>query len=166
MTKKPLCPVAIGGIGGSGTRVVASLLNVLGFYLGDDLSETLDNHWFTLLFKRRSVLLESEESFRSLASLFFSRMSGLTVLPESEHNRIFELANQDRLQHPRDWLLDRACSFSNGKSSKGADQPWGWKEPNTQILIDRLFDVQSDLRYIHVVRHATVPVVWTASGEE
>jgi hypothetical protein len=153
MSKSIMPPVAIGGIGGSGTRVIASFLDTLGFYLGDDLNEARDNLWFTLLFKRRSILLENEEKFCGLASLFFSRMSGEMALSDGERSRIFQLAEHDRLQHPRDWLLARALSFSNGKSSKRVDQPWGWKEPNTQIVIDRLFDAQPTLRYIHVVRH-------------
>jgi hypothetical protein len=58
MTNQPHM-VAIGGVGGSGTRLGAALLQVLGYYIGDDLNESLDNLWFTLLFKRRSILLEN-----------------------------------------------------------------------------------------------------------
>jgi hypothetical protein len=36
-------PVAIGAIGGSGTRVGAGLLTILGYYIGDDLNEEFDN---------------------------------------------------------------------------------------------------------------------------
>src|SRR5581483_5848515 len=49
---EPSAPVAIGGLGGSGTRVVARLLQDLGFYLGADLNDYEDNLWFTLLMKR------------------------------------------------------------------------------------------------------------------
>ncbi len=45
-------PVVIGGVGGSGTRVVAAILSTLGFHLGNDLNESMDNLWTTLLFKR------------------------------------------------------------------------------------------------------------------
>src|SRR5690348_1121191 len=101
-------PVAIGGVGGSGTRVVASFLQMLGYFLGDDLNSELDNLWFTLLFKRRSIFLESEADFRSLASLFFARMSGsTTVLSDRQRETVFLQARQDRLQHPRDWLIAR-----------------------------------------------------------
>jgi hypothetical protein len=44
--------VAIGGVGGSGTRIVAQLIKDAGFYLGSDLNSANDNLWFTLLFKR------------------------------------------------------------------------------------------------------------------
>ena len=38
--------VAIGGVGGSGTRLIARMLGQLGWYLGDDLNESVDNLWF------------------------------------------------------------------------------------------------------------------------
>jgi len=153
MNRDIVFPVAIGGVGGSGTRVVATFLHILDYFLGDDLNEAMDNAWFTLLFKRRSILVESESDFRSLVSLFFSRMSGTTALSQAERARIFLLAGQDRLQHSREWLIERAYSFSNDKTSKRPGQPWCWKEPNTHIVIDRIFTFHPDLRYIHVVRH-------------
>lgn len=36
-------PVAIGGVGGSGTRVVAEIVRSLGYYLGGDLNSANDN---------------------------------------------------------------------------------------------------------------------------
>ena len=48
-------PVAVGGVGGSGTRIVAHLLRELGFDIGDDLNESLDDLCFTALFKRAGL---------------------------------------------------------------------------------------------------------------
>src|SRR5215469_6992799 len=107
MYSRNLPPVAIGGIGGSGTRVVATFLHMLDYYLGDDLNESLDNLWFTLLFKRRSVLLEDEQDIRELILLFFSRMSGNTSLSDQQRMLIARVARQDRLQHSREWLAQR-----------------------------------------------------------
>ena len=43
-------PVVIGGVGGSGTRVVAKLLKTMGYYLGDSDEYTNDNiDFFTCL---------------------------------------------------------------------------------------------------------------------
>ena len=47
-------PVVIGGIGGSGTRVVG-LLQQLGFDIGSDLNDSLDDLSFTALFKRPAL---------------------------------------------------------------------------------------------------------------
>lgn len=146
-------PVAIGGIGGSGTRIVALLLHLLGYYLGDDLNEMMDNHWFTLLFKRRSVLLETEDAFANLAALFHSRMTGTLEISEAQRQHLLELAADDRLLHPCDWLRDRVASFCRQGTLVPPERGWGWKEPNTHIVIDRLQKLRSELRYIHVVRH-------------
>jgi hypothetical protein len=143
--------VAIGGVGGSGTRVGAALLQMLGYYIGDDLNEPLDNLWFTLLFKRRSVLLENETDFRRLVSLFRTRMSGRINV--SDAHIVERLVRNDRQQHSKDWLRQRAASFLRGDTSRQDGQPWGWKEPNTHIVIERMFEFELELRYIHFVRH-------------
>lgn len=163
MNRDGVFPVAIGGVGGSGTRVAAMFLHMLGYFLGDDLNRAMDNLWFTLLFKRRSILIESESDFRSLVSLFVSRMSGTITLSEPQRARIFLLAEQERLQHSREWLIQRAYSFSNDKTSKLPGQPWCWKEPNTHIVIDRLFAFRPDLRYIHVMRN---PIAMSVSNNQ
>jgi len=36
-------PVVVGGVGGSGTRVVAEMLETLGLFIGDDLNDARDN---------------------------------------------------------------------------------------------------------------------------
>ncbi|MDX1409058.1 MAG: hypothetical protein R3330_13010, partial [Saprospiraceae bacterium] len=42
-------PVIVGGIGGSGTRVVAEILQASGVYLGTYLNAALDNVFFARL---------------------------------------------------------------------------------------------------------------------
>src|SRR5664279_1349779 len=104
MSIHQLDPAGIGGVGGSGTRVGAALLQMLGYYIGDDLNGPLDNLWFTLLFKHRSVLLEAEPDFRRLMSLFWSRMSGETSFSEQQRELVLKLCSENRLQHPKEWL--------------------------------------------------------------
>ena len=145
--------VAVGGVGGSGTRLVALLLNNLGYYIGDDLNDALDNLWFTLFFKRRSILIEEESSFRALLGLFLDRMSGRVDLTPQERDKVAELAQIQRLHHDGDWLRERARSFVRQETSRRLDQPWAWKEPNTHIVIDRILPVRPELKYIHTLRH-------------
>jgi len=45
-------PVIVGGVGGSGTRVIAELLSNFGYYIGNDLNRSMDNLLYTFLFKR------------------------------------------------------------------------------------------------------------------
>jgi hypothetical protein len=145
--------VAIGGVGGSGTRVGAALLRELGYYIGGDLNDALDNLWFTLLFKRRAILALSDPEFAAHLSLFWRRMDGEPDLSESQRALVLALANDQRLQHDRDWLGERAATLLYTQSKSRRAEPWGWKEPNTHIVIERIFQVRRDLRYIHFVRH-------------
>ena len=57
--------VVVSGVGGSGTRIIAELLNKMGFYLGNDLNSANDNLLFTLLFKKPKwfMLNSNEKSF-------------------------------------------------------------------------------------------------------
>lgn len=44
-------PVVVGGVGGSGTRVVAKMIEALGFFMGDDLNHAHDNMRLACRFK-------------------------------------------------------------------------------------------------------------------
>ncbi|NWK97726.1 hypothetical protein DM806_19115 [Sphingobium lactosutens] len=144
-------PVAIGGIGGSGTRVVAALLRQMGHYIGSDLNPALDNLWFTLLFKRRSVLLESDRDFAWLCDQFWMRMTGAPDVRGDSLERIARLAAPDRMAHSWDWYRQRAATWKDAPPVRAS--AWGWKEPNTHLVIDRMFALRPDLRYIHVLRN-------------
>lgn len=142
----------MGGIGGSGTRVVAAILGAFGYYLGDDLNESLDNLWFTLFFRRRSVFLQDEQSIRRLIQLFIARMSG-DVSPTPEDRAV---VSRLPLQHSgefRQALVERANTFLGTETLRRQDQPWGWKEPNTHIIVDKLLLQCPTLQYLHVMRH-------------
>ena len=45
-------PVAVGGVGGSGTRVIASMVQSLGYRIGTNLTRAQDDLSFSVLFKR------------------------------------------------------------------------------------------------------------------
>ncbi len=152
-------PVVIGGVGGSGTRLIAETLRDLGIYLGNDLNAASDNLWFTLLFKRAALfpdennLSEMNQAF----DLFLNVMTHERRLTPGDHEYLSQLAIEDRLQHPKDWLKLRVLSMQaelDGEQSKLADGvPWGWKEPNSHFFVPYLASRIPALRYIHVVRH-------------
>jgi hypothetical protein len=146
-------PVAIGGVGGSGTRLIAQLLMDLGYFMGRDLNESLDNLWFTLLFKRPGVLTASDEELAKLARIFVARMTGHVRLDPSAADLLESLAQEDRLpEFAPQWSLDRADSLINGTGA-APEQAWGWKEPNTHLVIARLRGLLPGLKYIHVMRN-------------
>jgi Sulfotransferase domain len=149
----PSAPVAaIGGIGGSGTRVVARIVNELGFEFAPDLNDALDTLWFTLLFKYREAYNMSAERFCRLYEIFRTAITGnASNLLDSQ--LVSELLLAERSgQHPGDWLKMRLDSLLS-VALRQINSPWGWKEPNTHIFLDKLLTVEPRLAYIHVVRN-------------
>jgi len=161
-------PVAIGGVGGSGTRVVAGMLRNLGFYIGDDLNISLnisnDNLWFTLLLKRPAWFYKNHGKRDSVIykglSIFEKLMSG-TSLSASDIYFIMRAAldmsinGHDNLRSGRGkWAFERASTMLKACNSLRPENiRWGWKEPNTHIFIKYLADSFDRIKYIHVIRH-------------
>lgn len=148
-------PVAVGGVGGSGTRVIAQGLDRLGYFMGDDLNEAVDNLCFTLLFKRLEILDTSESEFDTLLAVFSRAMRGSDrPWSDVEREAILAAANKDRLpNHALSWLQTRALNLLNLPLVENLRNLWGWKEPNTHLVLDRLLSRMPKLRYIHVRRN-------------
>lgn len=160
-----LGPIAIGGIGGSGTRVVAEILIQLGFYLGKDLNVARDNLWFTLLFKRPHWFLKN--SVRKESQIF----KGLTIFEKAMTadvkfhyeelsfiiGAVVEMMfkGHDYLGAGRGlWPIKRGIAMFRSKISDHANYiGWGWKEPNTHIYIEYLNKYFQNFKYIHLIRH-------------
>ena len=153
-TKSPVfsLPVAIGGIGGSGTRVVARMLMECGIFMGGDLNSANDNLWFSLLFRRDEIFSESPEQLASLSSVFVKAMCSVP-LSGTEITLVRQLASTPRPELPTRWLRQRADSLQASTRSSPNKGPWGWKEPNTHIVIHQLLHTIPGLRYIHVIRN-------------
>jgi len=52
--------IGIGALGGSGIRAVAKLFQELGYFIGDNLNQALDNLTYTVLFKDHELFLDKE----------------------------------------------------------------------------------------------------------
>lgn len=142
--------ISVGCIGGSGSRVIAKILQSSGYYIGEDLNVELDNLWFTLFFKRLSVLVEDPDTVALLYDIFYHRlMYGTLKYPETR-NIIEALSSRDRIAHNSNWLSERANSFL--KERQDTVGKMAWKEPNTHVIVDRLLKIDPDLRYIHITR--------------
>ena len=149
-------PIAVGALGGSGTRIIAQLLIDAGVFMGGDLNNANDNLWYTLLFKRHDVLVEQRKTLDGHFDLFFQRMQGHVPRQPEVLELLRSLADADRPQHTADWLKARYESFVDLNSHSAGSHPsiaWGWKEPNTHILSERLLEYHPTLRYVHVVRN-------------
>jgi hypothetical protein len=115
-------PVAIGGVGGSGTRLVASMLIEMGFAMGTRLNDSLDDLDFTSAFVDVAMLDAWGQAF------------------DERVDRYLHVAQNRLGKH-------------DPQRAAPADVRWGWKEPNTHVIIERLVSRIPGLRYIHVVRN-------------
>jgi hypothetical protein len=162
----PAAPVVIGGVGGSGTRLVAKIFAQAGIFLGSDLNVEHDNLWFTLLFRRprwfRKVTNGSEERIFTGLRLLTKTMLGGGALKAEEFSLLasaiadaslnFRAANKaTRGLWPfiRARNMMRAAKTPLPESYRG----WGWKEPNSHIYLPYLFKQFPAVKYIHVIRH-------------
>jgi len=157
-------PVVIGGIGGSGTRVVAEILALFGFYLGSDLNSASDNLTYTLLFKRPEWFKKNINNTRRLVTgLRIMEKSLLTGEPLSFRQKIFlrkAVLDMSKHGHNREksgtgeWPLERLAHIkATVKLDEGRYRGWGWKEPNCHLALPVLGEYFPHLRYIHTVRH-------------
>lgn len=147
-----LPPVVIGGLGGSGTRLIASCLEELNFFIGHDLNQSKDNLWFTLLFKHLEILDSSDKEFEKLYSLFQQAMLSDSPYSEEQETLVNSLVTADRA-HPLEFLRDRAISILSKHEKLQPGTPWGWKEPNSHIVLKQLLQSSPDMKYIYVIRN-------------
>ncbi len=145
-------PVVIGGVGGSGTRLIAHFLQVLGYKTGADLNEANDNLWFTLLFIRKEILSCSEQEFDRMLHIFLAAMTGAEKISQEQSASLTPLAAKQRGQHSPAWLQERIATLQQQQYRIQPTEKWGWKTPNSHIIVDRLRQRMENMKYIHVMR--------------
>lgn len=147
--------VAVGGLGGSGTRVVAQILQKMGFYLGPALNPQLDNLLFTLLFKRRDWIgtFPADAEIERMIGIFATAMHdgvdrAFERLAPGEVDALFEKTHG--------MGVDRS-SFEAILSSRSPNlkeySGLAWKEPNTHVFLPQLAQQFPNMKYIHVIRN-------------
>ena len=142
--------IAVGGMGGSGTRVVARILKEAGIYMGDDLNESFDNIWFTRLFKSYNWYRKAApHQITRRLEIFERLMEGerLSIPDISQFvqaglsNDVFPMSKYQVYRFLRHVLGDTVLH-----------DVWGWKEPNTQFYINYINNYFDGIKYIHVIR--------------
>ncbi|MCP4459222.1 MAG: sulfotransferase [Cytophagales bacterium] len=140
--------IAIGGQGGSGTRLISSILSESDIYWGECFNNAFDNLVFIALFRSlpSDVTFELfEDHFQIFKGYMVGR--GLTsVQSEYIDEYLSDYTNKNVLKAKK-----YLTALKNNDNSKRT--AWGWKEPNTHIFLPQLFHCQPGLKYIHVMRH-------------
>lgn len=144
--------ISIGGVGGSGTRLVAALLINSGLNIGRDVNVSNDTLSFTLFFKERTILNAPKDEFERRLNVFLKFLNG-HGLSQSDIEFADALSKSDRVQHGADWLAERVRQLTCPPTQPLANVALGWKEPNTHMVVERLLCTLPAMKYIHVVRH-------------
>lgn len=151
-------PIAVGGVGGSGTRAVAAALQSLGVDLGSDLNDSLDDLGFNLLFKRK-VLWPPENHNEELTSSLRLYLANRGLLGQSsdveaflntELSRLFSTLLNEHGWQSKEWIAQRRKAMLQPDV---VNSRWGWKEPNTHIVLPFLLQEIPQLKYVHIIRH-------------
>ncbi|MFM8733850.1 MAG: sulfotransferase [Pirellulales bacterium] len=144
-------PVVVGGVGGSGTRLVAAVVREAGFFIGDDLNPALDNLAASLLFNRPGILDCPDDEFTRTVTAFTRRMAGDGRVAAEDVAWASALAGRDNPPHDADWMRERLQRLLAGRSTPPAAR-WGWKEPNAHVILGRLAAVLPAMRFVLVSR--------------
>ncbi|MEO6882567.1 MAG: sulfotransferase [Bacteroidia bacterium] len=144
--------VAIGALGGSGTRVVAQILMDAGIFMGDDLNVANDNLVFTRLFKNpRWFENTSQNNVNKRLKLFEKYMTNGHLSFSEKLHIAFAAYTNPSIKSNSDYY-SKLFSEPIIRTNK-TNFIWGWKEPNTQIYIEEIANYSPNLKYIHVIRH-------------
>lgn len=159
-------PIIIGGLGGSGTRVIAEICQHIGVFLGYNLTDAIDNLWYTALFKRKNLFeVEKNEranQIRKGLDILTSAMIRDQLNTDDLHRLLIDYTEYLKLDayfsNEFEYYFRSISRFiQNVLSVKKIDLTpfygWGWKEPNSHILLNHLAGYYNKLRYIHVIRH-------------
>ena len=127
--------IAIGALGGSGTRVVAEILMKSGIYFGDVLNYPNDNLIFTSLFKSPKWYKNANKlDFQRRLTIFDKFMNGDVLALKEKYELLRSSVRNKTIS--RDYLFYYK-TFLRKRSVKNVDY-WGWKEPNTQLYLNEI----------------------------
>lgn len=158
---KPLLPgpIVVGGVGGSGTRLLAQILLELEVYLGPCLNDALDNLWYTLLLRRAELLpgvdaAADREIDQALRLFERAMLQGLRGRPTRAQRHLLRRALDQSLPVSRD-RPRRACASLRESPTPDLSRyrAWGWKEPNTHIHLEALSRAFPGMQYVHLMRN-------------
>jgi hypothetical protein len=145
-------PIVIGGLGGSGTRVVAAAVQASDVHLGHNLNAALDDRTASLIVNRpRSVAKLGVRGWSQLGLLPDLLMAGVrtpaTLLP------LLRMSSESLSSESLGKRLKYAIGGVRERGVTSENVAWGWKEPNSHLALAALAAFFSEMRFVLVVRH-------------
>lgn len=143
--------VAIGALGGSGTRVVAQIISNLGVDIGDNLNYENDNLIFTALFRMPKWYQNTSQNDIRKRFVLFDKWMNRKRLTTAEKYLLLKSSLTNNATQ-RNYIYYYNLFFRKPNRNRMLDY-WGWKEPNTQLYLDEINDFFPQVKYIHVLRN-------------
>ena len=133
-------PIIIGGVGGSGTRIIAEIIKKTGYFIGDELNVANDNLTIAKEFpnfrdsiqKKGSLFIRTKRKFwnlRKKGSIFTDKI----------------------IYRSLDHFEQRMSEYYN--SQKESFIGWGWKIPGSFFILEHLAKQFPKMKYIHTIRN-------------
>ena len=120
-------PVVVGGIGGSGTRVVVQLLQAAGLCMGKRLNASLD-------------LLDFVPQFEAHVPAILNAVRSPT----------YDLTDLGTVE--RSGVMAACHAIIHALEQQAEGRPWGWKNPRIIYLLPFIQAVAPQMRFVQVVR--------------
>ncbi len=151
-------PIIIGGLGGSGTRVVTQILIECRVHMGMYLNVSLDNILFSYLFKRTELFKYLKQSKIRRRLRTFEKLSTGKIPSIFDLCRLAKIIITDHIlkKSIKNYFRMILRRIKYKKTYKPVEKPivrWGWKEPMTYVYLDYLINRFKDFKYIFVVRN-------------
>lgn len=152
-------PVVMAGVGGSGTRVVAEIVEGLDVFIGESLNSARDNLWWTTLFSRPEWFygLEGPEdpAYQRTARLFEDALRGDALPTPRNLREVFRAYRQGPV-----YLLPSLRRFGTSGWDRERHRAWGFKEPNALLYLRYHRATWPGMRYVHVIRNG-LDMAWS-----
>ncbi len=133
-------PILIGGVGGSGTRVVTEILKQSGVFMGSNLNSSNDNLTIGRKFSEiRDIILNNRTVYDSILRKLTKPK---TIEPTNVEERIQKILLQFEDMMHSEYIRTNKIHTS-----------WGWKIPANFFILEYLLDIYPNMKYIHIIRN-------------
>lgn len=133
-------PILIGGVGGSGTRIVTELLKQSGIFMGSRLNESNDN-------------LQIAKEFPNMRDVIHNKGHGYKRITRNLKNQIRWNSNDERQIIHKTLIRFEGQMFNDYLKINEKYNGWGWKIPGNFFILEHLSNHYQNLKYIHTIRN-------------
>lgn len=133
-------PILVGGVGGSGTRVVTKILKQSGIFMGGNLNESNDN-------------MQIGNEFPNMRDVIQNRGPGFKRFTRNLKNQIRYNSKDEQQIIERTLIRFENQMFKDYLKKNEKYDGWGWKIPGNFFILQHLSKHYQNLKYIHTIRN-------------